>query len=613
MSVVTDGGVTGEGAAGQTAIVGRSATEGSGVGDVYAGAGPIDGRRIWEYVRAEPVLAAHGLFLVVQVPLLASYFGSLWERTHYQFFPFVLAFVVWTIYREIRERDRWPTTVSSRPADTCLLLAVPPAFFHAAVFDVDFASLAVFLVAASGLMRMGFVGGTRSDEAAGGNVRVYRFGMLALPLAMIVRPPFNLDTRLISSLQRTTSALAGNVLDAVGVIHFRMGNVIRLPSRTEPLMVEEACSGVQGLFTLGFLAVAWAVLQRRSLMHSLVLLVAAGLWAVFNNMIRVTAICLADYLFGIDLVPEPQHAMLGYVCLAISAGLIIGTDQCLVVLRRRLPMMGVMSTVATADVIRNPGRGRVALALVALLVVLALPPVLLVGPAKLVTDAVGDDFIVPIEANFLTTPVRTNAERYVGWSLEFTNQEERDRSSVWGKHSTSWQLTADAGDGVSCHFSCDYPFTDWHELSQCYRGNGWRIDPDGGGREVLIPEASDGVAGGWPIVMVPMVQQTGARALLLFSFFDSRGLPVDPPPVDASLQDFGGRMKLLVNRRWNKSYGPRQVTYQVQAFMPTGGPLTESQKRDLVAAYRSMREEVRSKYVDRSSVADGDRDRSGEA
>lgn len=523
-------------------------------------------------LKSQPVIFAHCLVLAVQLPMLVLYFSSLWDRSHYHFFPFVLIFVAGTIYQAVERSHQRLVSFPSRLGDILLALSIPFALFHALTFDIDFASVSIFLVCASLLLRLGF--------AEFGPA----FGHLVLPLAIIVRPPFNMDTTLITKLQRMTSDLTGFVLDALGVIHFRMGNVIRLPTRTEPLMVEEACSGVQGLYTLAFVALALTAYHRRSLLHIVLVVASSLVWALFSNVLRVSGICLSDYLLGIDLVPEPQHSMLGYVCLTIAIAMLVSTDQLLTIV---LPKHNLQKQPKLPEQTTSQSFAIIATLILALM---AVPPVAIVGPLNLLRQAGGFSDVVSIPVSHLPGKFSAGEGIPSQWTVEKISQEERDRSSVWGSYSTSWQINERDQDR-SCHFSCDYPFTDWHELSVCYRGNGWKIDSGQWGRKIHIPSDSN-----WPLATVDLVQPTGSRAFLIFSFFDASGRPVRPPMIDASQAGFLSRLKLLFNRRWNKNYGPRSTTYQVQAFFQLSEPLAEAEKQKLIRAYNDMRGMVVSKF-----------------
>jgi hypothetical protein len=225
-----------------------------------------------------------------------------------------------------------------------------------------------------------------------------------------------------------------------------------------------------------------------------------------------------------------------------------------------------------------------------ILALMAVPPVAIAGPLNLLREASGFSEIVSIPVSHLPGTFSAGNGIPSEWTVEKLSQEERDRSSIWGSNSTSWQINQRDQDR-SCHFSCDYPFTDWHELSVCYRGNGWKIDSGQWGRKIHAPSDSN-----WPLATVDLVQPTGARAFLIFSFFDANGLPVRPPMIDASTAGFLSRLKLLFNSRWNKTYGPKSTTYQVQAFFQLSEPLAEAEKQKLISAYTDMRGMVASKF-----------------
>lgn len=540
------------------------------------------------------------VFFLFSLPSLALYFQFLWSRPHYQFFPFALLFIGYVIYQ--RHQDDGPIILadSSLLGDFFLWLALPFFVFHLLVFDIDFAAIGCFFVAASIMTRLRDAGRTAFA------------GRLIFPLAIIIRPPFNFDTQLIAHLQRVTSVLTGWVLDAIGVLHVRNGNVITLPTRNEPLMVEEACSGVQSLFTLIFIATAWSVWSRRHLAHIILLMAAAVIWACFGNMLRVTSICLADYWYGIDLVTEPQHSVLGYICLAIGGGLVMSTDQwmesvrtsSLVVSRFGLSVdsraVRSKSDVQGGQLLDDPLNhlsspasslmswrmiGTQVLCLALCLVTLA--PIILAGPMRLAKHFFRASSVGELERNAIPDIVQIANSQFSQWSVSGFNVEKRDRSSIWGSYSASWQIAcADGPRPIDCHFSCDYPFNDWHELSVCYRGNGWRIV--GNGRRVHYVKGQDD----WPIVSVELANDNGGNAFLLYSLFDESGSPVRPPDDDILSMGLVDRVKNFVARRLGKKYGPRPSTFQVQAFVTLTDSMTEQDQLELIAAYSALRNEV---------------------
>ena len=89
---------------------------------------------------------------------------------------------------------------------------------------------------------------------------------------------------------------------------------------------------MQSLFTMCFLALLLLVYRRRTLLLTPVYLLVALVLAVFGNIIRVTTIALAEAWFSIDLAEGWQHELVGYIALAISAGVLLSFDHLITVL-----------------------------------------------------------------------------------------------------------------------------------------------------------------------------------------------------------------------------------------------------------------------------------------
>ncbi len=132
-------------------------------------------------------------------------------------------------------------------------------------------------------------------------------------MALIVMPPQNFDDTIITWLQHRTASFSSRLLDVLGVDHVREGVLIEIASKT--LFVEEACSGVQSLFSLMAVAAVLAVWHRRPLVHTVLLLISAFLGAGAMNVLRTVAIVYGLDQVGIDLLSEPQHTILGWRCL----------------------------------------------------------------------------------------------------------------------------------------------------------------------------------------------------------------------------------------------------------------------------------------------------------
>jgi exosortase/archaeosortase family protein len=104
-----------------------------------------------------------------------------------------------------------------------------------------------------------------------------------------------------------------------------LGNTLNLP--TKELFVAEACSGIQSAFTMCFIALLIVVWKRRPLILAPVYLIAALVFAVLANTIRVLTIALAEYSFQYDLTSGWQHDMVGYLALLLCGGALLSFDS----------------------------------------------------------------------------------------------------------------------------------------------------------------------------------------------------------------------------------------------------------------------------------------------
>ncbi len=154
-----------------------------------------------------------------------------------------------------------------------------------------------------------------------------KFGLLRLwPLAcLVIRLPLNLDYELTSWLQRITARVSSLILDRFEIPNHLAGNVFHLSKGT--LFVEEACSGIQSVFSLIFVAVLWVTWQRRGIWLIPIYVVFAVAWAGVMNILRVTTICIAQENWMVDLSHGWQHEVLGYLCLLIAIILFLSSDR----------------------------------------------------------------------------------------------------------------------------------------------------------------------------------------------------------------------------------------------------------------------------------------------
>jgi len=273
------------------------------------------------------------LLALAHLPWLVIYWLGLWNQQHYQFFPFALgAFALLFAKRRSRTIKNWSVLSSLLVGFDILCLAAGVALNSPWIVAV-------------GMMAWLFAWCINQKDE--GHSRSLGY-LILLPL-MTLRLPLNSDEQVIHWLQRITTSIASRLLDQMGMLHFREGNVIQFPGKS--FLVAEACSGVQSLFTILFLAALVISLRRRSIAHGILLLISGFAFAGIMNVARVMTIAVAWEKYHYDWSVGFTHELLGYCCLIAAAALLMSADAFLEFLLDRVPDVRRMGTVAFY---RNP-------------------------------------------------------------------------------------------------------------------------------------------------------------------------------------------------------------------------------------------------------------------
>ncbi|WP_182870480.1 exosortase U [Stieleria mannarensis] len=258
-----------------------------------------------------------GLLLAV-LPLLVPYFISMWEKPTYRYFPFAIAAVAWLTYVRSDGHFYPPRGWFSWAAIGFALFLVA---FGTVLQFPWFAAVALSILCAAMLYAMR----GPDDE----NLLV-----VVLPLLTTVQL-IRADTLLVLWLQNVTTWMSSVMLDTLAVPHAVTNNVIQLADRE--LFVAEACSGIQSVFTLSFLAFLMIAWRRRRIWMAPLYIAIACLLAIFANVVRVTVVALVANSYEFDLAVGWPHELLGYIALAMAFGFLLSFDYLVATLLHRVP------------------------------------------------------------------------------------------------------------------------------------------------------------------------------------------------------------------------------------------------------------------------------------
>jgi exosortase len=247
-------------------------------------------------------------------PMVGQYFARLWALEHYQFFPFALLGA-----GLLAERSR-----------KMLLRPSPPSRGTSIAWTAfGFGLLTVALVLGSPWC--GYTAACAMLGAAiyryGGRANVVRFLPTLLMLATLVRLPLDYDRVLIAALQLQTTRSADAALDVLDVAHVRSGNVLEIPGRR--LFVEEACSGINSLFSAVACTLFFVLWTRRPPFVAFVLLVGIPGWVIVANTARITLVAVLRDRWDVAADEGRLHDALGLIVFTGTMGLIGSTERLL--------------------------------------------------------------------------------------------------------------------------------------------------------------------------------------------------------------------------------------------------------------------------------------------
>jgi len=515
------------------------------------------------------------------LPLTVIYFMWIWQFPHYQFYPIVLVCVFWVLWARMKEWRLSRKSVSQPamelPSTTQSLLGYLMIWLGIAC---EMLAISIFSPLA-GYMALWLIGAGLITLQPPSLFRQL-IGPWAL-LLILVRLPLNLDSILILQLQNETSKLASVVLDWLGIDHLREGIVIELTGKV--MFVEEACSGVQSLFSLLALAGLLSLWWRRPLIHATFLFVSAAFGAGVMNIIRIVAVCAAYERWNMDLLAEPNHTILGLLVFVGSLLWLLSCDQFLSFWFSAIPYMGD-SQKASALSVRwwnslvgggSSVAGDQALAdrrkagsldsfttggVCFLMGCLAVFSIVLhreaaIAASTVTLSAKEEQIISAIKA----LDENSMPERFGDWQRAEFRTVERGERDMFGKYSTIWTYYTPGGPAF---LSVDFPFTGWHDLRVCYTNTGWEILETGlcGLEDKKTPVAIDAT-----ITKGAAMKSYVVYGLTTFGFENLSAR------LSESVWD-------RLNRRNTDNVHEHSRTVQFQVFMPDHMNLTPEVKQD---------------------------------
>jgi exosortase B len=259
---------------------------------------------------------AGACFSVAMLLSCVYLWNHLWDREAYGHGPIVAVIIAWLAWSIVPPAPRAPRP-SIHAVGWLLLAAGVSLWVIGRSLNMPLLDVSALIPLATGLLLI--VGG-------GPALRAYWFPVLFL-VFLIPIPSFVLDA-LTGSLKGKVSFVTEFLLYHAGYPIARSGVVLGVGQYQ--LLVADACSGLNSIFSLSAMGLLYLYLMRHvSVSRNALLLAAIVPIAVFANLVRVVFLVLLTYHFGDGAGQGFLHGFAGLFVFGIAMLMLFALDRLL--------------------------------------------------------------------------------------------------------------------------------------------------------------------------------------------------------------------------------------------------------------------------------------------
>ena len=433
---------------------------------------------------------------------------------------------------------------------------------------------------------------------------------LWLLLLLFMRPPYQVEIRVMTWMESLSVAIASRLLDYGGTIHIVQGSVISLPKYD--FRLEAICSGWVSVVSMLACAAVICVARNRHFFHSIMLLLVSLMAAWLLNIVRILMVVKVKISYGIDLLEGHYLNFYHLISFLLGLALVLCSDSLVVFLysrakkdvmdsdmirRAKSPLSRFWTTASSFELTRvlryftssRPLRLQFkSFLFISLILVSTMGLEAVVkyhrGKVKRLEVMHKEDKLVKIGEESVVIERK-------GWEVASFEAVKRDFKSIFGALSSTWRLKY---NGLIVTMSLDYPFHQWHDVKVCYGYAGWKMQSEQIIRK--LPTFK------WQVSETNMVLPNGDAGYILCSLTDQLGNPALPKPTE---HDHTMLLYRIHPSKMTPPFGvsydkERNTFYQTQCMVSTPLPLDEATKEEVQLMYADFREQIRSAIAAKS-------------
>ena len=528
----------------------------------------------------------------LMMPLWFAWAAALGNKPHYEFFPILVLGVVFLVRQRLLEVDE--TTL--RPGHP-VISAMMGLFSIPCLFVGYFQPSAV----------LAFIGTVSAFSmimhSLGGWSMVRKISPAFVLLAVITPPPGELDTILTLRLQRVSVVIASRTLDMFDIFHVVNMNTLEVDGQR--FLVEEACSGIQSLFSILAFALFYALWNQRGFLLAGLLLAGAVIFDLSLNVLRICVGVIAKITGDIDLLNGWPHEILGIVVFVLGLTLTLSWDIVLLELSTlKLFSISKLSKLfrrvfSRKESVRarsgsseqrdqsNPSRSsksspislkpprKVFAAVLIGWAGLVLPLTAMASiritrekikaasvkvddTVKQALESKGEDRLKRLEdLTKKTRPTFTPPAKIGEWVLLPESLKSSERTLSFGSKSESFVYQ---NGKIQAQISIDYPFFGYHDLNICYDMGGWKV-------QVISAESTGSKTSEVPYNVSVISRGIDQKGLLIYTaFLESGDWKLEPPEARYDVETTGGS-GLVGNLLTRAKYRLGQIVTDIPAML----------------------------------------------